>query len=144
VNFAIGDGATPGIARPCVGWTGGEYIDVTIENEVPTLAAAIERADNIGPIGLGVAIFDRSVLRSHAVVEESGGKLGIAGGVGARLGDEVGQKFHDHIAIAINPGEQCITMWRHLSISFLSAINPPWPARPGLRRDVVQALGLVA
>ena len=135
VNFAISDGATPGIARPGVGRTGGEDIDVAIENEVLTLAAAIERADNVGPIGLGAAVFDRSVLRPQAVVEESGGTLGIARGIGARLRHEVGQKFHDQIAIAIDPGKQCIPMWRHLTLSSFGPINPPWRARPQVGSD---------
>src|SRR5262245_36305085 len=89
---------------------------MAIEDEVLALAGTVERANHVGPIGLCRAVGDGHALRPQTVVQKSGGKLGIARRIGARFGDEVRQKLHEEAAIAIDPGQQLIVMWRHASI----------------------------
>src|SRR5262245_23129476 len=138
VNSIVGDGATPGVVWPGFDRTGGEDVDMAIEDEVLALAGTVERANHVGPIGLCRAVGDGHALRPQTVVQKSGGNPGIARRIGARFGDEVRQKLHEEAAIAIDPGQQLIVMWRHASILLAPPRLPP--ARP---RQRARDLGLL-
>ena len=102
-NLAVGDGAAPGTAvRPRLVVAGGKDVDVPVQHEVASRVSALEGADHVGKLGMGVD----DPVRERAGVEKGGDvrdRLArVAGRVRALRLHELREEVDQHLAIGFD------------------------------------------